>query len=60
MTDVYLGCDPENVDFHWIVNPVNFMSFGERTLVAKDHSNDVFMEAHTILVQPKKIESMKP
>jgi hypothetical protein len=60
MQDVYLGNNNQSIEFEWKIDPVNFMKFGTRTLVANDHGKDVYMEAGTILVQPKIVATMKP
>ena len=60
MIDVYLWNSLQDVQFEWVIKPVNFMQFSESTLVAQDHGQDVYMEAGTILVQPKAVSAMKP
>ncbi len=60
MVDVYLWNNSEDVQFEWVIEPVNFMQFTEKTLVARDHGEDVYMEANTILVQPKTVPAMRP
>lgn len=60
MDDVYLWNNSKGVQFEWVIEPMNFMEFSERTLVARDHNQDIYMEAGTILIQPKAVSAMKP